>query len=189
MLAGGYLIIGPSLRRASPQPDLTNLIYFHAGFLLVTYITLHCHPLKWASLSPSPAWSRLHLHLIMKRLLLYLLVLRFRTPSGVFTITCIISPCARGVYSEPTWPRDHSTGSCVKGWGVIIANCSWGNQITWDGIYFPITVKEGSTCCRPPLIFCRTLPSCCYVHGLSVMAFSKTARNSLWLAWSGTAPW
>lgn len=101
-------------------------------------------------------------------------------PSGVFTITCIISLCAWGVYSDSTWTRDHSTGSCVNGLGggAILANCGSGSQITWDGIYFPITVKEGNTSCKAPLDICRTLPACCWVDDLSVMAFLQTVKNS-----------
>lgn len=191
ILAGGFLLISPSLRRwLWPQSNSTHVIYFHAGLLPVTYITLHCHPLKWASLSPSPASSGLHLHLIIKRLLLYHLVLCFRTPSGVFTMTCIISLCAWGAYSKLTWPRDHSTGCCVKGGDNSQLQLMKSNHMRWNLFSNHRQGREHLLLPLPPLNICRTLPSCCCVYGLpSVMAFSKTARNSSWLARSSAAPW
>lgn len=103
-------------------------------------------------------------------------VLCFKTPSGVFSITCIISLGAWGVYGRPTWTGDHFSRSVWMGGGDI--SQLQLSKITWDGIYCPITVKEGNTCCRTPHDICRTLPTCCWVDDLSAMAFFQTGRNS-----------
>lgn len=138
--------------------------------LPVTYITLQLS-IKM-SLSGSLSWSCLHLHLIIKRLLLYLHILSFGTPSGVFTITCIISLSARGVYSIPTWTRDHFSWSCVKRWGVIKANHSSKKIKSHEMEFiFQSPWKGGNTCSGPHLDICRSLLGCCNGDGVSVMAF------------------
>lgn len=116
MLAGGFLIIGPSLRRAVSSASFDKYDLFSCRFA-----TCHLHYFALSSIEmslpvtlPSPESPPFTSHYEM---LLYLDALCFRTPSGVFTMTCIISLCAWGVSSKPAWPRDHSTGSRVKGGG------------------------------------------------------------------------
>lgn len=157
-------------------------------FMQVCYLslTLLCTVTRWKRASLSPAWSRLHLHLITKRSPLYLHVLCSRTPSGVFTITCIISPpCLRGFIASL---HDQGTTPLCKWVGVIIANCSReSNHMRWN--LFSNHNKRGEHLLSPPassLWYLQSLaPTCCYVYGLSVMAFVHTSTHSLW---SSTSP-